>query len=200
MFAVAMLTVGCAGGSSVETTGAFTSLDPTEGNDDTTSGGATATDDPSTTTADTDAATSGGATTTPSTTTATSAATDGGETTDPATTSADASSSSGETLPPQPDAGWWSHCLSNPDCTADDPDLLCLLNTDSTDGVCIGRCEPAGNAASCDASPGGTAEPRCLTVGVGSYCALDCSGGRTCPAGMICLSDEDDVGPIEICI
>jgi len=30
-------------------------------------------------------------------------------------------------------------------------------------------------------------------------CALDCSDGKTCPGGMVCLPDEDSNGPIAVC-
>lgn len=98
---------------------------------------------------------------------------------------------------PQPVDGWWSPCLSAAHC---DPGLLCLGTDDMTDGVCTAQCVPYGNAESCAPSPGGTAETTCLTVGGGSVCALDCSGGRSCPAGMHCLADHDDLGPIAICM
>jgi hypothetical protein len=98
---------------------------------------------------------------------------------------------------PQPADGWWSACLSAAHC---DAGLACLGTDDMTDGVCTAQCVPHGNAQSCAPSPGGTAETTCLTVGGGSVCALDCSSGRSCPAGMKCLGDHDDLGPISICM
>jgi len=37
-------------------------------------------------------------------------------------------------------------------------------------------------------------------VGGDSVCALGCEGGLTCPGGMICINETDDLGPISICI
>lgn len=98
---------------------------------------------------------------------------------------------------PQPVDGWWSPCLFAAHC---DPGLACLGTDDMTGGVCTAQCVPYGDEASCAPSPGGTAETTCLTVGGGSVCALDCSSGRSCPAGMKCLADHDDLGPIAICM
>jgi hypothetical protein len=98
---------------------------------------------------------------------------------------------------PQPVDGWWSPCLSAKHC---DPGLACLGTDDMSDGVCTAQCVPYGDPESCAPSPGGSAETTCLTVGGGSVCALDCSNGRSCPAGMKCLSDHDDLGPISICL
>lgn len=98
----------------------------------------------------------------------------------------------------QPDSGWWAHCIPNQ--IACDAGFSCLSTDAGNDGVCTSVCNPAGNPGSCGASPGGTAQPVCLSVGGDSVCALGCEGGLTCPGGMICVNESDDQGPISICI
>jgi hypothetical protein len=98
----------------------------------------------------------------------------------------------------QPASGWWAHCI--PNSIACDAGFACLSTDAGNDGVCTMACNPAGDASSCGASPGGTTEPVCLTVGGDSVCALGCEGGLTCPGGMICINESDDLGPISICI
>lgn len=138
----------------------------------------------------------------------------GGATTDPGGTSAPGTSGpppagSSDGAPPdsgtfggddggmQPASGWWAHCTSTIGC---DAGFSCLTTDAGTDGVCTSACSPAGNAASCGDSPGGTTQAVCLSVGGDSVCALGCEGGLSCPGGMICISESDDLGPIEICI
>lgn len=98
----------------------------------------------------------------------------------------------------QPDSGWWAHCI--PNSIACDPGFACLTTDAGNDGVCTAVCNPPGNPAGCGASPGGTTMPVCLSVGGDSVCALGCEGGLTCPGGMICINETDDLGPISICI
>lgn len=178
------LVCACAGGNSLETTGAFTTLAPT-GDSDTSSGGDTDGGTSADTTADVEGSTSG----------AEGSSDDGALAT--SSSGGAEGSSTGVELPPQPETSWWSHCTSSPECT---DDLVCMVNGAEDDGVCTSFCNPAGDGTSCGASPGVTAVPSCLNVSTNSICALDCSGGKTCPAGMLCLSDVDDDGPIEICM
>lgn len=185
-----LLACACSGGNSLETTGAFSTLAPT-------TGGA----------GDTDGSTDSGTTPTPGSetsevttdlpTTGPGASTGTEETSSSTSTGPMAESSTGEPLPPQPETSWWSHCIGNDDCT---DDLVCMLNGDGDDGVCTSQCSPPGDATSCGASPGGTTTGTCLNVGSASICALNCAGGLSCPGGMLCLSDTDDDGPIEICL
>jgi hypothetical protein len=98
----------------------------------------------------------------------------------------------------QPESGWWAHCI--PNSIACDAGFACLTTDAGNDGVCTAQCNPPGDPGSCGASPGGTAEPVCLSVGGDSVCALGCEGGLTCPGGMICINESDDAGPISICI
>lgn len=98
----------------------------------------------------------------------------------------------------QPASGWWAHCI--PNSIACDAGLVCLSTDAGNDGVCTNVCNPPGNPGSCGASPGGTNMPICLSVGGDSVCALGCEGGLTCPGGMICINESDDLGPISICI
>jgi len=107
------------------------------------------------------------------------------------------SSSGGEEIPPQPEAGWWSDCVETSTCT---DDLLCFANGAGDDGVCTQYCTVPGDPTTCGASPGGSATPTCLNVADTSICALDCSGGKTCPGGMLCLAAADDDGPIDVCL
>lgn len=178
------LVCACAGGNSLETTGAFTTLAPT-GDGETSSGG------------DTDGSTSADTTTGVGGSTSVGGSSDGGADASSSSGAAESSSSGGIELPPQPETSWWSHCTGTPECT---DDLVCMLNGAGDDGVCTSFCNPAGDGTSCGASPGVTAQPSCLNVDTNSICALDCSDGKTCPAGMLCLSDVDDDGPIEICM
>ena len=147
-------------------------------------------------------------------------ATDGGEATtsgaaDTGGDSASATTGSPTTTPPmestddgvdtadddggtQPASGWWAHCTrASGTC---DPGLSCLLTDVGDDGVCTSDCVPSGDPRSCGASPGGTTNPVCLTVAGGSICALGCEGGLTCPGGMVCIAETDDLGPISICV
>lgn len=98
----------------------------------------------------------------------------------------------------QPESGWWAHCI--PNSIGCDAGFACLSPDAGNDGVCTMACSPPGDASSCGASPGGTTEPVCLSVGGDSVCALGCEGGLTCPGGMVCLNENDDTGPISICI
>ena len=86
----------------------------------------------------------------------------------------------------QPDDGMYSHCTSAAQCVG--LNLCVVVAVD--DGFC--STTPCTDAASCVASPGGTAMPTCAEVMVGmamsTACALDCSGGKTCPGGMICAA------------
>ena len=172
-----VLLVACAGGNSLETTGAYTTLAPT-GEGDQGSGGDT---DEGDTTGDADPSTTGIATT------------DGSS----SSGAVEESSSGGEGVPPQPATGWWSHCTQTSMCT---DDLLCFANGAGDDGVCTQYCTVPGDPTTCGVAPDGTATPTCLNVGDSSICALDCSADATCPGGMLCLSAADDDGPIEICL
>lgn len=184
-----LLACACSGGNSLETTGAFSTLAPTTGGEGDT--------DSDTDTNTTQASSSGGGSTTTPSTTGVGPSTTGEETGGTSSTGPGSEASTGDPLPPQPETSWWSHCIASAECT---DDLVCLLNGAGDDGVCTNFCSPAGDATSCGASPGGTAAPTCLNAGASSICALDCADGKTCPSGMLCLSDTDDDGPIEICL
>ncbi len=93
----------------------------------------------------------------------------------------------------QPADGLYSTCLVPEQC--DPIPALCITINDE-DGVPMdGFCSQTGctnPAVDCVPTPGGTAVPACMPVTVngaeGSACALDCSGGATCPAPMTCYS------------
>ncbi|MBC8073233.1 MAG: hypothetical protein IAG13_33230 [Deltaproteobacteria bacterium] len=85
----------------------------------------------------------------------------------------------------QPADGMYSACESAIDCVG----LQGCLAVMPTVGFCTnGSCVDVNT---CDASPGGTATPACvaatLNAAATQVCALDCSGGKTCPGGMECL-------------
>ncbi len=61
-------------------------------------------------------------------------------------------------------------------------------------GFCSEQCMIPGD---CGPSPGGSAQPACVMATVNAVamqvCALDCSGGKTCPTGMECVSLESSM-------
>jgi hypothetical protein len=71
---------------------------------------------------------------------------------------------------------------------------------------CAPTCQPAGDPGTCPEPGDGDATPICITVtdmngqNPTSYCALDCSGGQTCPAGKTCVDETDANGAIKICL
>jgi hypothetical protein len=92
----------------------------------------------------------------------------------------------------QPGAGMYSACLQPADCAGLDACMQIVdANMQPTDGFCtVLGC--ANAAVDCDPSPGGTATATCYAVqtqmGADAICALDCGGGKTCPAGMQCTN------------
>jgi hypothetical protein len=115
-------------------------------------------------------------------------------TTGAVTTSGDDGPESTGAMPPdgggQPMSGMYSHCLDANACAGVG---ACLQVLDANMNVTDGFCTPLGCQSpnlDCDPSPGGTATPACYPVTANgmpdAVCALDCSGGKTCPTGMIC--------------
>ena len=102
-------------------------------------------------------------------------------------------SSSGAMMPGngQPAMGMYADCFE-PDlanCTADAS--VCLMVETFMTGFCThDECTGPGD---CDPAPlDATAAPICVTGadpmgGDTALCALDCSDGKTCPAGMTCV-------------
>ncbi len=86
----------------------------------------------------------------------------------------------------QPADGMYSACETPAECFG----LITCFVVQVGDGFCTNTGCP--DATVCDASPGGTATPACVTVQIGGnpqqVCALDCSGGKTCPSPMECLT------------
>lgn len=133
---------------------------------------------------------------------------DGGSTTDDGGTTwhdVDETSSSGGEVPPadsgmdadpgtQPANGPWSSC-EGATCSVG----MGCLEGQLQGGVCTVACV-GFDPTSCPASPGATVEPVCISVLGTGVCALDCTGGLVCPAGMTCVVDNDDDGPIEVCL
>lgn len=87
---------------------------------------------------------------------------------------------------PQPGSGQlYSHCTDNTGC----PDLDgCLTIVDDADVVIDGFCTNNCTMPSeCNGMPtGGSATPVCHPGMQSNFCALECGGGLTCPAGMVC--------------
>jgi hypothetical protein len=98
----------------------------------------------------------------------------------------------------QPADGMYSSCtMANNTCTMA-PVTICVYT--DTDGFCTadGCANPAQD---CDPAPGGTATPMCLSAPPYSFCALDCSGGESCPTPMVCTGVTFDmVTNYDICI
>lgn len=99
----------------------------------------------------------------------------------------------------QPGSGMYSPCTVAADC-----DFLCITIQDDAGVVQGGFCSdfPCNNAAvDCDPSPGGTAVPMCIGIEINGMpdtaCYLDCTGGGTCPAPMVCTPV---VGGLDICV
>lgn len=95
----------------------------------------------------------------------------------------------------QPVDGLYSTCLVAEEC--DPIPALCITINDADGNPMDGFCSQTGclNAAvDCVPTPGGTALPACMPITVNdvaeSACALDCSGGATCPSPMTCYSLE----------
>lgn len=89
----------------------------------------------------------------------------------------------------QPDTGMWAHCIEGELDNCINGATTCLYLTGEDDGYCTasGCVNPD---VACDPAPAdATAVPICITGDMVAFCALDCSGGETCPAGMICLQN-----------
>ncbi len=94
------------------------------------------------------------------------------------------------------DPGWWDFCLSDAECQAG---FRCLIAEDMSGGFCSADCG-GGDPATCGEPGSGDAAASCITVSGNAVCALDCSGGQTCPDGMSCVPEIDQNGPITICL
>jgi hypothetical protein len=113
---------------------------------------------------------------------------------------ADGDADAGEQPGGQPGEGMYSTCAVPSDCVDAN---LCVTILDPMQMPLGGFCTSSGctNAGvDCLATPGGTATPMCLPLTVNDMpdaaCALDCAGGKTCPAGMECI----DVTGASICV
>lgn len=115
-----------------------------------------------------------------------------GTTGSPTTSSSTGAAETGEPDPgTQPAEGLYADCISDDQCGPSPG--LCFTFTDmdgnTTDGFCS-RSECTNAAVDCVPTPGATALPACVPRTVNdmpnSACALDCSGGATCPSGMTC--------------
>lgn len=100
----------------------------------------------------------------------------------------------------QPKTGQYSACVEPTDCGF--APHICISIDDAFGEQLSGFCTEIGcldPVADCDPNPGGTAVPVCIPAPLKGLfetsCALDCSGGGTCPAPMQCFTDLD-TGPI----
>ena len=97
------------------------------------------------------------------------------------TQSEDVSSGSATGPDEQPSDGLYSACESVVECVGETVCVLVMPNV----GYCSHACMIPGD---CGPPPGGTATQACLPDSSDMMvCALDCSGGKTCPGGMECL-------------
>ncbi len=94
----------------------------------------------------------------------------------------------------QPDNGMYSDCLSTAECVGVNTCVTIFdMAGDPFDGFCtLDNCSDP--AMDCDPSPGGDVTPTCVEITLNgspaSACALGCSGGLTCPDGMVCYEDD----------
>lgn len=95
------------------------------------------------------------------------------------------------------DPGWWDFCLSDAACQAG---FRCLIAEDMSAGFCSADCGGGGDPSTCGDPGSGDAPAICITVSGNPVCALDCSGGQTCPDSMSCVPEIDENGPITICM
>jgi hypothetical protein len=111
---------------------------------------------------------------------------------DPATASGDEDT---EEIPSeQPTSGMYSACLDASMCVGQTTCFTITEGVDVVDGFCT-TAPCSDPMLTCDPSPGGTATPICVDLLIGGMpttgCALDCSSGKTCPAGMQCYNLAD---------
>lgn len=95
-----------------------------------------------------------------------------------------------------PGSGPWSACVD----TSCGPGYGCLQATMGGGGVCTVGCIAPGDASACPAAPGDIVAPICILAQGQPVCALDCTGGLTCPSGSTCSVETDDLGSIEVCL
>lgn len=103
---------------------------------------------------------------------------------DPQESSGGESAGSSGGVDEQPANGVFAACESSIDCVGAQYCVSVMPNV----GFCSKNCEDP--TVDCPASPGGTATTACVAaMPIGApamVCALDCSGGKTCPGGMEC--------------
>jgi len=94
----------------------------------------------------------------------------------------------------QPANGMYSHCLTTAECVGLNTCIRILDEQgEALDGFCTqDNCQDP--VADCDPAPGGDVMPVCAEVPLNgmpaTVCALSCTGGLTCPGGMICYEDD----------
>src|SRR5690606_6117591 len=102
----------------------------------------------------------------------------------------DAASGTTADLGMQPESGMYSDCLSTAECIGQDACITVLDEQQAPiDGFCS-KDDCVDPITDCEPSPGGTATPVCFSLMLmgapAEVCALDCAGGESCPAGMVC--------------
>jgi len=214
---MSILACGGEGGTTVETMtestgGATTSGTTGEPTTSTTSGTTsgttsdTPTSEPATTTGESDSGTgtTTGASTGDSTGPVTSDTTTGdttGDTTTGMSTETGTTGTTGETTGGGGDPVSFAECQDGMADSCPELDPACLV-IDGPGGFgpngsffvtwsyCTRECESDADCVS--GLPGGSAKPRCLPKGANDIkvCVLDCSFGKTCPAGLECSNDD----------
>jgi hypothetical protein len=94
--------------------------------------------------------------------------------------------------------GMYAACGASAEC---EPLDFCVFPADEQ-GYCTDLCLAPDDPSNCDPSPGGGAAESCLDIGIpggARVCALDCSGGKSCPGGMRCEGIETDDGERRVC-
>lgn len=84
----------------------------------------------------------------------------------------------------------YAGCNEASDCES----AWCLRPADEP-GFCT---QPCSAPEQCE-QPGGQAVASCVAVEADAACALDCGGGKACPAGMRCEQVEAEGEPRSLC-
>jgi hypothetical protein len=104
----------------------------------------------------------------------------------------DGDATTGECTPPP---GVFGDCIDSLDACMTSGSKLCIFGPEDS-AVCANRCT---DACDCWAAPAsGDAPVACKQIDMSgdNTCVLDCSGGQTCPDGMVCLGEAGN----ELCL
>jgi hypothetical protein len=95
-----------------------------------------------------------------------------------------------------PPADLWTPCQTDTDCLSGACVVL-SVGGEIQGGFCSNP-DCSNPIADCSPPPAGNATPICLdlmdqVMNVHSLCALDCSGGATCPPGLVCMPEVGSI-------